>query len=210
VDGLAGRVEELRLCLQSSNPVKLAEQSAVEFQLSDTDNSHGEFRLEMFSRPIRISYPEYKVQDAASGAELPTYLQAMLFYYLVTCDGTPGSGQWIAFSELPDGRFYAQAYQGYTGHPLARAFGEDLAAFSQAAESCSGERRYAFGDVAYAFQALPRVALLVVLWQGDEDFPSTCQVLFDAAISHHLPTDACAILGSQLTRQLIKAKTLVP
>jgi hypothetical protein len=32
--------------------------------------------------------------------------------------------------------------------------------------------------------------------------------LFDASASHYLPTDACAIAGSMLTRQLIKsAKT---
>jgi len=198
-------VAELRLRLQSSDPAELADRSAVEYLPLDTDRSRGEFRLEMWGQPTRISYPEMVARDAASGQELPTYLQAMLYYYLVTCDGTPASGQWIAFSELPDGRFYTQAFQGYTGVPLAQAFGEDLTAFSQAAEACSGERRYAFGDMAYAFQALPRVAVMVVLWQGDEDFSSTCQVLFDSSVSHCLPTDACAILGSHITRQLIKA-----
>jgi hypothetical protein len=43
-----------------------------------------------------------------------------------------------------------------------------------------------------------------VYWQGDEDFPSTCQLLFDASVSRCLPTDACAVLGSALTRMLIK------
>jgi hypothetical protein len=31
-------------------------------------------------------------------------------------------------------------------------------------------------------------------------------VLFDAAARHYLPTDAYAILGSTLTRRLIKAR----
>jgi len=59
------------------------------------------------------------------------------------------------------------------------------------------------GDAAYEFQVLPMVSLLVVTWQGDEEFNSTYQILFDAAVSHHLPTDACAILGSNLTNRLI-------
>jgi len=211
LDGLTGRIEELRRRVQPSDPFELAARCAVEYlpqnpaAQESPDASRGEFRLDMWGKPIRFSYPELITQDALNGQDLPSYLQAMLLYYFATCDGTPAAGQWIAFSELPDGRFYAQAFQGYTGNPLAQAFGEDITAFSQAAESCAGERRYSFGDMAYAFQALPRVALLVVLWQGDEDFPSTCQVLFDASISHCLPTDACAILGSQLTRQLIKA-----
>lgn len=207
LDGLAERVEQLRRLVQSSDPFELAARCAVQYLPQDAaaSETQGEFHLEMWGKPIRLSYPELIAQDALSGQELPSYLQAMLLYYFATCDGTLAAGQWIAFSELPDGRFYAQAFQGYTGHPLAQSFGENLSAFSQAAEACAGERRYAFGDMAYAFQALPRVALLVVLWQGDEDFPSTCQVLFDASVSHCLPTDACAILGSQLTRRLIKA-----
>lgn len=172
---------------------------------SDQAESRGEYHVTMWGKPIRLSFSGLVARDEGSGHELPTYLQAMLLYYFATCDGTPVSGQWIAFSELPDGRFYAQAFQGYTGAPLAQAFGENIEAFRQAAETCLGERRVSFGDAAYAFQALSHVALLVVLWQGDEDFPSTCQVLFDASVSHHLPTDACAILGSQLTRQLIRA-----
>jgi Domain of unknown function (DUF3786) len=197
--------------VQSSDPYELAARCAVEFLPLDPaaresrGDAQGEFHLEMWGKPTRLSYPELIARDALSGQDLPSYLQAMLLYYFATCDGFPAAGEWIAFSELPDGRFYAQAFQGYTGVPLAQAFGEDLTAFSQAAEACSGERRFSFGDMAYAFQALPRVPLLVVFWQGDEDFPSTCQVLFDASISHCLPTDACAILGSQLTRQLIKA-----
>lgn len=205
LDGLTGRVAELRLRLQSSDPAQLSDRCAVEYLPLDAVQSRGEFRLEIWGRPTRVSYPEMVAWDALNDQELPTYLQAMLLYYFATCDGTPASGQWIAFSELPDGRFYTQAFQGYTGVPLAQAFGEDLMAFSQAAEACLGERRYAFGDIAYAFQALPRVALLVVFWQGDEDFSSTCQVLFDSSVSHFLPTDACAILGSHIARQLIKA-----
>jgi hypothetical protein len=52
----------------------------------------------------------------------------------------------------------------------------------------------------------------IVCWLGDEDFPTSFRFLFDDSIRHHLPTDACAILGNMLTRkllthQLAKAKT---
>jgi hypothetical protein len=193
--------------VQTSDPFDLAIRTAAEYFPLDTSSteSQGEFHLEIWSKPILLSYPGMVARDMASGEDLPIYLQALVLYYFAACDGTPVSGQWIAFSELPDGRFYTQAFQGYTGAPLSQAFGENIEAFRRAAETCSGERRVSFGDAAYAFQALPRIALLVVHWQGDEDFPSTFQVLFDAATSHCLPTDACAILGSQLTRQLINA-----
>jgi len=56
------------------------------------------------------------------------------------------------------------------------------------------------------FQALPRVPLMLTYWLGDEDFPSSCKVLFDESASHYFPIDACAILGSMLTGRVIRAK----
>jgi hypothetical protein len=45
--------------------------------------------------------------------------------------------------------------------------------------------------------------LAVVYHLGDENFPASCQILFDASACHYLPTDVCAILGSMLTRKLL-------
>ncbi len=39
---------------------------------------------------------------------------------------------------------------------------------------------------------------------GDEEFSPSYRILFDANTRHHLPTDTCAIIGSTLTRRLIK------
>jgi hypothetical protein len=150
-----------------------------------------------------LSFPELIAYDDLN-RELNPALQALLIYNLYTSDGTPAAGHFIAFSGLPDGKFYAQAYQGYTGDELRRYFGEDRMRFERAARQ-NGGQGYPLGDAAFVFQFLPRVALLAVFWGGDDELPSSYQVLFDAAASHHLPTDACAIAGSMLTRQLIGA-----
>ena len=84
------------------------------------------------------------------------------------------------------------------------------ASFEFAAHNLAGVRQFGLGDLAYTFQALPRVSLLLVFWKGDEDFPASFQVLFDASASHYLPTDAYAILGSTLTRRLIKSAKETP
>jgi hypothetical protein len=198
---LADQVKLLRETLQEADPALLAARAGLDFLPSA--GPRGELSLHLWGRPALLALPLLIAREAASGEELPTHQQALLLYYLLTCDGTLPSGQWISFWQLPEGRFYDQAFQGYTGSLLARMFGEDLQAFCAACEAVSGRRVFQLGSAAYRFQALPYVPLLVVYWLGDEDFPSSCQVLFDSAVSHHLPTDACAILGSQLTRRLI-------
>jgi hypothetical protein len=201
-DLLADHVDLLRKNLKGVDPSVIAERSGVVFD-SETE-AGADLHLSLWGRPVCASFPALIARYDDSSEALPPHLQALLMYYFLTCDGTRPTGQWLSFSQLPDGRFYDQAFQGYTGSLLSRTFGEDLEAFCAAAESFSGSREFRLGTAAYRFQALPYVPLLAVFWLGDEDFPSSCQILFDSAVSHHLPTDACAILGSHLTKQLIK------
>jgi hypothetical protein len=202
-DRFAQRVEELRQVLHNRSPQQLAALTGASYTALDA--GHGEFQLSLWKRPVRLTFPALTAYPAQSQEMLPGFHQALLLYYFTTADGIPLSGSWISFAELPDGRFYNQAFQGYSGQELARSFGNNLNAFEQAAQSLGGMQQ-SIADAAFAFQALPRVPLLAVYWRGDEDFPPSCQILFDASASHYLPCDACAILGSTLTHQLIKAK----
>jgi hypothetical protein len=207
-DLLADRLIELRESLEGRDPQILARNTASEF-LPLIDKK-GLFRLSIWELPVEIAFPEMVCFGTATTQPVPEFQQALMLYYFTTCDGTPASGQWISFSELPDGRFYNQAFQGYTGRPLGVTFGDDLPAFSRCSEKLGGVRAGSFGDQAYAFHVLPLVSILAVAWMGDEDFPAAYQILFDANASHHLPTDACAILGSTLTRRLIKSREQCP
>ncbi len=201
------RVDELRRGLTHSDPNNLAYKTATQYQ-PDAHNA-GTFRFAYWGQETALSFPALVARQA--DRELPWIDQAMLLYYFSTAAGAAQAGsaldgRWISFAELPNGRFYNQAFQGYTGQSLARFFEENKQRFEHAATGLAGAP-YPLGDASFTFQALPRVPILVVMWQGDEDFPSSFQVLFDAAASRYLPTDGYAILGSALTRKLIKAAT---
>ena len=195
------RVDELRSLLRLADPVILARRVAGRYE--EFGPGEGRLNLSLWGREVSLSFPELVAYDEFGG-ELNSAFQALLIYHVFTSDGSPTAGRFIAFSELPDGKFYAQAFQGYTGDELRRHFGDDGMRFERAARKQGGQS-YPLGDAAFAFQFLPMLALLVVFWAGDDDLPASYQVLFDAAAAHHLPTDACAIAGSMLTRQLIAA-----
>ena len=202
------RVGELRSELHSADPGNLADQTAAAY-LSQQPGK-GEFRLAVWQAGVVLSFPDFIASDRETRQEAPLTTQALLLYYFKTADGTSLEGRWISFSELPGGRFYNQAYQGYSGAALARSFNDDRSGFEEAASRLGGvpwpQGDRNLGDSAYLFQALPRIPLLVVFWQGDEDFPASFQILFDASASHYLPTDVCAILGGTLARKLIAAR----
>lgn len=194
---LVQRADELRLGLRARDPQRLAFATGSAFV-------DGGFRLNLFTQTLFLSFPDLNAVDLETGQTMPVSVQALLLYYFTTADASPLTGRWISFAELPDGRVYNQAYQGYSGDLLARRFGTDLPGFERASLLIAGGR-ISYGDSGYAFLALPCVSLAAVLWQGDDEFPASCKVLFDASVIHYLPTDVCAILGSLLTGKLLKA-----
>lgn len=200
-DSLTRRAAQLHAPIREVTPQQLAANTAAAYH--PTGHADGQFHLQLWGSSVLLDYPQLVARDQTTGEPLNSFDQALLAYYFHLSDGTPQASRWIAFTELPDGQFYTQAFQGYTGDQLARTFQNDLTAFKKAALALGGEPQ-PLGDLAFSFRALPHISLLAVCWLGDEDFPSSYRILFDASVSHHLSTDACAILGSTLARKLIK------
>lgn len=201
LDRFSRRLGELRSALQNRDPIRLAEATGSEWK---PEEQPGEFRLLYWGQPARLTAGDWLVYKGSSTEPASDFEQAMLLYYFDIADGTAEEGRWISFTDLPDGKFYSQAFQGYTGREIWTAYGQNLAAFENACGALGGVRQ-GLGDASYRFRALPRVPVLVVYWLGDDDFPGSARVLFDASASHYLTTDACAVLGSAITRKIISA-----
>lgn len=198
---LAARADELRSTLRLQDPGLVAARSGSAWWTLGP--GRGELRIPWWEKVCVFSYPDlrgYTHQDES----LPDFQQAILLYYLATADGTPLTGRWVSFAELPDGRMYNAAFQGYSGDEITRRFGLDLEAFRLACSKAGG-KSVDIGSASFIFQALARVPVLVTYWLGDEDIPSSCKILFDESARHYLPIDACAILGSMLTQKLIRS-----
>jgi hypothetical protein len=201
---LESRADELRGRLRLVPPNLLAERTGAAYLSLGPER--GEFHLTLLDAPITLAYPDL-IAFSAPGDVLPAFKQALLLYYFLQSDGSAQKDQWVSFADLPDGRTYSQAFQGYSGDELSKTFALALGVFRSACVRAGGIAA-PLGDAAYRYQALPRVQILVIYHLGDDDFASSCKVLFDASVGHYLPTDACAILGSMLTQKIVRAKSL--
>jgi hypothetical protein len=201
---LESRVDELRGRLSLVPPTLLAERTGASYL--ELGQGRGEFHLALLGVSVVVAYPDFHATAASTDARLPAFKHALLLYYVLQSDGVSSSRIWISFADLPEGRIYAPAFQGYTGNELAKAFCMDINAFHVACQKADGVP-VEFGDAAYRFRALPRMDLLVVYRLGDEDFPSTCNLLFDGNAGHYLPAEVCAILGSLLTQKILRCNS---
>lgn len=191
---MVAKVAEQRASLQKTDPRQIAVKGGAEYE-------NGILRVKFYGELHEITFPDLQVRVQATGKVCGLNRTSMFLYYLMMADGTPAVGKWVAFRDLPGGMFYHQAYQGYSGDRLAKAIDNRIGVFERAARNLSGIR-LDLGDAAFAFDALPRVRVAAVYYAGDEDFPATANVLFDASASHYLPTDALAGVGSALVDRL--------
>ena len=187
---VAAQREELR----QRDPRVFAAQAGAEF-------SDGMLRVKFYGEAHMITFPELEVSIEATHKVCGLNRSSMFFYYFLTADGAPYADKWIAFRDLPGGMFYHQAYQGYSGDRLAKAIDNRVSVFERAAKNLGG-LKLDIGDASFAFDALPRVRVAAVYYAGDEDFPASANVLFDASGSHYLPTDALGGVGSALVDRL--------
>lgn len=198
---LATRVNELRAILAVQSSDDIAHRTGAMFL--EMGQGRGELHLVLLGEPIIITYPDFSAVNTNTDEKISSLKHALLLYYIQQSTGADANGKWISFADLPQGRIYSSAFQGYTGDSIAKKFGTDLDAFCSACERAGG-KSYKFGEVSYLFSALPKVEILIAYYLGDEDFPSSCVMLFDIIAGYHLPAEACAILGSLLTHKVLR------
>ena len=204
--------ERARTDWTAGDPVRCAERAGC-------DLSPAGVLVPYFGRMHVVPHPDGEVTMAGTGQAVHQSIAIVLLHYLLTADGAPPapldlppSDRWLNFRQLPDGLFYSQAFAGHAEGLLASRFGSDVDAFRVAAERTGGivpglppGAGLAPPDAAYQFQAFPRLAVIVQVWAGDEEFPGRAQVLFESHAGHYLPTEDLAGMGDWLAHKLSRA-----
>jgi hypothetical protein len=167
----------------------------------DYDPATARISVPYFGRELQAGFPAGTVL-AADGQAADTATRLLVLHYLIHADGSPPGDRWVAFRELPDARVYDPAFQKRSALRLLHRFGNDEPALVAASRLLQGEP-IQFGDRAFLFRAFPRVRLAVIWHHGDEEFPPSLHVLFDAGAGNYLPTEDLAVLGGALAAKLI-------
>lgn len=153
----------------------------------------------------------YCIKPASRGIEpvsgpipdgaLSTDLKVILITYLIHAQDVPLADKLVAGSSLKGGKCFFQGAHGLPLDPLLKQYSRDIQGFLDRGISLGAiEERY--GDRGMRFAALPRVPVVLVLWQADEEYPARLSCLFDASIDKHLPLDAIYGLVTEICRRM--------
>jgi hypothetical protein len=169
------------------DPQVVAERAAVTFNADNTT-----LNVAFLNENYSVQHPSGQV-TTASGENVSIYLAIIILHYLVTADGKPLSEHWIAYRHLPGGDIYIEPFQKRAIKPFLQTFGERPDDFQKAAAALGGYRLQMSG-ISMVVPVLPRVPICFTIWPGDEEMPTSANILFDEVASSYLPTEDYAHL----------------
>jgi len=186
------------------NPEFIAEYSGAE--LINSDNEINALSLKFLNRDINISWPEMEISYAEGDGEISIQQQAFLLHYLNgACSSkcTEMSGEWVSYQDIPDGRFYMDAFIKRAKEPLINTFGLKASRMVEIASKAYNASALDLGDYSVKVNALPIVPVALLIWEGDEEFPPDGNLLFDKTISDILSAEDIATLAGMVVYPMI-------
>jgi len=164
-----------------------------------------ELIIPFFGKPHRISATG--IIDS-SGIRPNFSVCVVLFKHLLLCpDDEPLEKDWVSFKDFKDSAPFAGAFVNYTEAPLARNFSgrlEDLASAGRKIHGHLPDARFSY-DLCMQFDALPKVPVLLLFNDVDEEFAAHCMVLFERCAENYLDMECLAMVGMLLFEYLKQA-----
>ncbi len=132
--------------------------------------------------------------------QLDLFSSSIILHYLLTADGTPLSGEWILYRELPDGLFYSTTIPAVL-EPIAIKHGNSGEKFLERIFELGGQKckTFKFSGLLYPFKKFP---ILFILEEKDKEFDASIRALFDKSASHYLKSDIIKTLLVHTVKKL--------
>ena len=182
----------------------VARYSGAEIKKDETGRK--KLTLNFLGRPVTISWPDLAFIYRDNDEEVPIQQRVLLVHYLwgaFFSNGAPLTGKWIAYQEVPDGRFYLDAFLKRAKNPLVQGFGGNSERLAELAARAYGAEPFDHGDVSVVIRALPLAPLALILWKGDDEFPPEGNILFDRNIVQIFSAEDIAWLAGMAVYPLV-------
>jgi hypothetical protein len=158
--------------------------------------------IPFFGEPHRVGPDGVSAPD---GHRPHLSICVILFHHVLQCpSSTPLGSDWVSFKDFRDAAPLMASFSSTVEGAIARAFsGRPDPLQRAAARLWSSAAPVALPyDITRVIPALPKVPLLLLFNDADEEFPAACRVLFERRAAGYLDMECLAMLGVQLARRL--------
>ncbi|MGC9194380.1 MAG: DUF3786 domain-containing protein [Syntrophobacteraceae bacterium] len=167
--------------LRQADPGEVASRAAVEF-----DPQKNGYIVPILNGAVLCSPWSQQIEPIGEPSFFSRDFQLSLavVHYLLYAQNKVAADKWVSEKDLPGGSLFFTAAHALPMDLLVAAFDGRPDLLEKAALGIGGQKTD-IAALSYRFSVLPRIAFLLIFWEGDEEFASSCHLLFDETIAAH-------------------------
>jgi len=149
-----------------------------------------------------------------STGKIPDYMICVILAkYILLCPDQPHHDtRWLSFNDLKEKSHFTNInyYRSDTVKPISKKFSGKLGSLYKACTSLGGykpKEKMPY-DLTMQFDALPRISLLLLFNDRDEEFSAYCSVMFQKHSEKYLDPESLAMISALLAKKLISNVSL--
>lgn len=186
---------------RSADPQEIAQRLNIPY-----DEETKSFTLIFLGTQYRITYPDFQVSHTADDKgfyplEDMIYAKILTIRFLLNGHSLEGTGSFKTYREMPWGEVYLRQFDGRCIKRLAFSYGNRISVFNAVMEHI-GASPVKHGDTAYEVEIFPEYKIQMILWEGDEEFPPSSQILFSDNFPVSFQAEDMAVMGDVIIGSL--------
>ncbi len=151
--------------------------------------------IPFFGKPYRVSAEGIVGPDGKRPSHSET---VVLCKYLLLCPETePEGDDWVTYKDFRDAAPFVQGFKSNAELPISRHFSGKIDKLKRASERLGGYPPHETlpYQLSRRFDTLPKVPVLMLFNDEDEEFPAQCSLLFQRRASGYLDMECLALIG---------------
>lgn len=186
---------------QESDPKEIVARLGISY-----DEEQKYFTLKFLGTVYQISWPDFQVSHEADDMgfyplETMTYARTLTIRFLLNGAEASSTGKFKTYREMPWGEVYLRQFDGRCIKRLAFSYGNRIKDFQAIMEHmhCVPVKH---GDIAYKLEIFPDYLVQMILWEGDDEFPPSSQILFSDNFPISFQAEDMAVMGDVIIGSL--------
>lgn len=157
------------------------------------DHTLSAYVLNCFGQVISVSLRNQNISGSSEIGDLlveklSEFSRFSILSYLIHAKNVPFSGQLVRPSNLTDGEIFLRGTHVLPLNKIAKCYSNNTEEFLNKGRILGGIQ-LKYGDVSLELSPFPRIQIVLIVWLGDEEFPSNASLLIDSSCTSHLQTD---------------------
>jgi len=172
--------------------------------LAAVGDAPGALRLAFFGKTLELLLPAFEAVIVETGKPPKTADLLLALHYLLCDQPVVPEGRWVSFREFPGGTFYWKPFLARSVQPLIKVIGSDRDRLRDRLTRFAGRIETGPAEALTArMTAIGRVEVLLIYRCGDDEFPPSADLLYDACARRIYGAEDAATLAGRVCLGLL-------